>query len=82
VRLENRVNLFRLELSSIVKRVKGISKGMLADRTEVTLAPLAGVPMFVGLIITTESTAHGFRIRLIFLSCMIGCPTSVLHDPC
>jgi len=33
-------NLFRLELSSIVKRVKGISKGMLADRTEVTLAPL------------------------------------------
>ena len=38
VRLENRVNLLGLELSSIVKRVKGISKCLLADRAEVTLA--------------------------------------------
>ena len=54
VRLENRVNLLGLELSSIVKRVKGISKCLLADRAEVTLAPLASYTVFVGFLVTAK----------------------------
>lgn len=56
VRLENCVDLFWLELTSVVDCVKGLSKSLLADRAEVTLTPL-----FMGFIMTAEYAGHSFR---------------------
>jgi len=53
---------------------------MLADRTEVTLAPLAGNTHVCGVDYNYRvDSAWLSGIRLIFFSCMIG-HTSVLHD--
>jgi len=54
MRLENCVDLVRLELTTVVDCVKGVSKGMLADRAKVTLAPFTSFSVFMGLIMTAE----------------------------
>ena len=48
------MDLFWPELTTVVDCVKGISEGLLADRAEVTLAPLASSSVFVGLIMAAE----------------------------
>ena len=61
VRLENRMHLVWLELTAVVDCVKGISKGLLAGRAEVALAPFTSFSVFMGLFMTAEYAGHSFR---------------------
>lgn len=54
MRLENCVYLVRLELTTVVDCVKGVSECWLADRAKVTLTPFTSFSMFMGLIMTAE----------------------------
>lgn len=59
-RLENYMYLLRLKLTTVVDCVKGVSKGMLADRAKVTLTPFASFSVFMGFIMTAEQAEHSF----------------------
>lgn len=52
------MNEVHLDLTAVINCVKGVSKRLLAHRTEITLAPLARFPVFVGFIIITEYTGR------------------------
>jgi len=54
MRLENCVDLVRLKLTTVVDCVKGVSKGLLADRAKVTLTPFTSFSVFMGIIMTAE----------------------------
>ena len=56
--LQDRLNLLRGHLTSVVQRIKGLSKGTTAAGTTKTLATFAGSTMFVGVRVVTEGTIH------------------------
>jgi len=61
MRLQHYVDLLRLNLTTVVDRVKAIRKGLLADRAEVTLATFTSFSMFMCLMMTAEYAGHSFR---------------------
>ena len=54
VRLQHYLDLLRLKLTTVVDGIKGICKGLLAARAEVTLATFSSFSMFMGLMMTAE----------------------------
>lgn len=56
--LQNRLNLLRRYLTSVVQRIEGLSKGTTAASTTKTLATFAGSTMFVGFRVVTKGTIH------------------------
>ncbi len=54
--LEDCMDFLRVQLAAVIDGVKGVCKGFLAVGTIETLAPFAGLGVFVGLRVTSEGT--------------------------